>query len=329
MNKEEILSNVTNLAKQNLLNRNELIAAFEKGKPSSQTQSGLRREVGISEVLYFIGGIIVFIGIYILIAQNWNSLNLVTRILLTLGFGIASYFVGIILNKEEKHGAVSFAFHLIAALVLPIGLGVFLDQMGYKYFGSGGISFITGVLFVMYLASFFVFKKPIFTFFTIVFGTLFFFSFTDYLIGSNPIFVNMKFFEYRLLFVGLSYLFLGFSIASTEQKDLTGVLYGFGTAFFLGAALMLGGWKPSQNIFWEIVFPGLVFGVLMLSVKLKSKAFLSVGTFYLMAYILKITAEYFSNTLGWPLSLVICGITLIGIGYYAFSLNKKYLSAST
>jgi len=125
----------------------------------------------------------------------------------------------------------------------------------------------------------------------------------------------------------LSYLFFGYYFSSTKQKDLSGVLYGFGNLFFLGAALALGGWKPSQNIFWEMIFPGLVFAVLLLSVHLKSKPFLTFGTIFLMAYILKITGEYFSGTLGWPVSLMICGIALIGIGYYAFSLNKKYLSS--
>ncbi|MGH2611719.1 MAG: hypothetical protein ACRDFB_01560, partial [Rhabdochlamydiaceae bacterium] len=137
---------------------------------------------------------------------------------------------------------------------------------------------------------------------------------------------SVDFYEYRVLFVGLSYLFLGYYLSSTLQRDLAGALYGFGSLFFLGAALSLGGFKPSQNIFWELIFPGLVFVILYLSVHLKSKAFLTFGTLFVMIYILKITGEYFSGTLGWPISLMFCGVALIGVGYYAFSLNKKYLS---
>jgi hypothetical protein len=45
----------------------------------------------------------------------------------------------------------------------------------------------------------------------------------------------------------------------------------------------------------------------------------------LIFYILKLTGEYFTSGLGWPLSLVLAGLAIIGIGYYAVKLNKKYL----
>ena len=40
---------------------------------------------------------------------------------------------------------------------------------------------------------------------------------------------------------------------------------------------------------------------------------------------MKITFEYFTEGLGWPLSLVLVGFALMGIGYMAFYLNKKYM----
>ncbi|MDO8657632.1 MAG: hypothetical protein Q7K55_02750 [Candidatus Levybacteria bacterium] len=324
MEKQQFLSYIAQLSSQNAITKEEVIQAFEDGK--DKDSGALTRQIGLSEVLYFIGGFIVFMGIAVLIWQNWNILNSFTKIFATLGLGIASYFVGVILNKEEKYGAVGYAFHLIAAFVIPLGLSVLLDQSGYSSTSAGSQSLVSGVLFVMYLSSYFVFKKPIFTFFTIAYATWFFFSFTNFLIGSRPYFVDIKFYEYRFLMVGLSYLFLGYYLSFTKQKDLTGALYNFGSLFFLGAAFVLGGWSPSQNIMWEIIFPGLVFSILFLSVYLKSRSFLTFGTIFLMVYILKITGEYFSGTLGWPLSLMICGIILIGIGYYAFTINKKYLS---
>lgn len=327
MEKQKVLSEITNLASQKLISKDEMMKAYEKALPKGSY--GLRRDIGISEVLYFIGGIIVFVGIAVLIMQNWNVLNSFTRLLTTLGFGVAAYLIGVLLNKEEKYGAVGYAFHLIAALVIPMGLAVFIDQMGYQYDTAGAQSLIAGILVGVYLASYFVFKKTIFMFATIVYATWFFFSFTNFLIAPNPYITAYHFYEYRFLFVGLSYLFLGYYFRTTEQKELTGTLYGFGNFFFLGAALALGGWEPEQNIFWEIFFPGLVFAVLLLSVPLKSKSFLTFGTIFLMSYIIKITGEYFSGTLGWPLSLMLCGIALIAIGYYSFTLNKRYISSDS
>ena len=54
-------------------------------------------------------------------------------------------------------------------------------------------------------------------------------------------------------------------------------------------------------------------------------SYLLFGTLFLMLYILKITAEYFSDSLGWAFSLVIAGFGLILIGYIAFEIHKKYL----
>jgi hypothetical protein len=124
----------------------------------------------------------------------------------------------------------------------------------------------------------------------------------------------------------LVYALLGYALTQTPHRALIGALYGFGMLLFLGAALALGAWKPDQNVWWELAFPGLVFGVMFLSVYLKSKAFLTFGSLYLMVYILKITAEYFADSLGWPLALVLTGLGLIAIGYLYFKLKKKYLS---
>jgi len=145
------------------------------------------------------------------------------------------------------------------------------------------------------------------------------------LVGSHPGF-GWEFSAYRVLCAGLVYGFLGYAFKDTSQRALTGALYGFGAFYFLGAALALGDWNPHQNIFWELAFPGLVFGVMFLSVHLKSKAFLTFGSLYLMAYIMKITTEYFKDSLGWPLTLVVTGLGLIAIGYLHVNLKQRYLS---
>ena len=125
---------------------------------------------------------------------------------------------------------------------------------------------------------------------------------------------------------GLSYLFLGYSFADSEKKSLSPWLYGFGVVAFLTAALCLGGYSPKQNVFWELIFPGLAFGVIFLSVYLRVKSFLVFGSMYLMMYIMKITQEYFTSGFGWALSLIVVGFAVMGIGYFAFYLNKKYIS---
>lgn len=325
MNKEELLRQVRGLAAQHRITRDELTTAFDTGANFSSGGDTEAHQSGISRILYYVGGAVVFLGIGVLVWQHWSALTGATKILATLGSGIAAYVAATFLIRNERFEAVSRAFYFISALVMPLGLHVTFDVAGWDTGSHGVQALVSGILLMTFLLSNWLYRKTVFTLFNIIFGTWLFFSFTSFLIGSNPRF-GWEFSAYRVLCTGLAYAFLGHHFTQTPQRTLTGALYGFGALFFLGAALALGDWKPNQNEFWEAVFPGLVFGVMFLSVYLTSKAFLTFGSIYLMVYILKITAEYFADSLGWPLALVLTGLGLIAIGTLHFNLKKKYLS---
>lgn len=323
--KEEAFQYIKTLAEQKVVSKDELNTAYDSGS-GIKTDIVLTKKLGIAEILYYIGGGIVFLGISIFLWQNWSTLGFATKVLATLGSGIAAYFVGLLFSRDERTESVGSAFYLISALVTPVGLGVVFDNAGFDSGTYGMQSLISGIMLGTYLASLFILKKNVFTLFSILFGTWFFFSITSFIVGDMPSFDYWKFYEYRVLFVGLAYMLLGYAFSNDERASLKGFLYGFGILGFLGAALTLGGWEPKQNVFWELIYPGLVFGVLFLSVHIKSKAFLTWGTIFLMIYILKITSEYFSTGLGWPLALIIGGLAMIGAGYMSISLKRKYLS---
>jgi len=325
VNKGDLLKQIKELSAQKLITQDEVIAAYNEGSTAEKTDAALTTHLGITEILYFIGGAIVFLGIAVLLYQNWTTLNTFTKILSTLGSGMAAYFVGLLFSREEKLELVGQAFFFISALVIPIGIGIAFYEAHAEVTSPGTQSLISAILVFFFLGSYFVFRKHIFTIFAILYGTWLFFSFTSYLVGSSNQFDAFKFYQYRFLVAGLAYMLLGYAFSKDERAPISGMLYGLGVIGFLGAAIALGGWSPNQNVFWELIFPGLVFGIIFLSVQLKSKSFLIFGSLYLMAYILKITSEYFTEGLGWPLSLVLAGLMLIGIGYYSVYLNRKYI----
>jgi len=324
--KEEVLQYIRTLAEQKVISKEELDVAYDSGS-GIKTDVVLTKKLGVAEILYYIGGAIVFLGISILLWQNWHTLGFGTKVLATLGAGVAAYFVGVLFSRDERTETAGSAFYLISALVIPMGLYVVFDNAGFDASSYGSQSLISGILFGMYLLSFVVFRKNVFTLFSIIFGTWLFFSLTSLMVGGAPYFEDWKFYMYRVLVAGIAYMLLGYAFSKDERALLQGFLYGFGILGFLGAALALGGWEPNQNVFWELIYPGLIFGALFLSVHIKSKSFLTWGTLFLMAYILKITSEYFSSGLGWPLALVIAGLAMIGVGYMSLSLKKKYLAS--
>jgi len=325
MEKEELLQQIRSFATQKLITKEEISLAYDEGSEHSKAWS-FGRKLGIAQILYYVGGAIVFLGISIFVWQTWGTHGIVTKILATLGSGVAAYIVGVLFSRDEKLQTVGSAFYFVSALVMPIGLYVVFDNAGFDAGSYGTQSLISGILFATYLVSYLVFRKDVFTLFSIIFGTWFFFSFTDFIVGGRPHFSDLKFFEYRALAAGLTYILLGYSLAQ-DKKALAGFLYSFGILGFLGAAFALGGWLPDRNVFWELVFPGLAFGAILSSIYLKSRSFLVFGSLYLMGYILKITHEYFTSGLGWPFALVLAGLMLIVVGYISFYLNKKYISS--
>lgn len=322
MDKQTLLESVSTLAAAGDLSEAELTAAFREGVGGEAAE----RQTRYSTVLYFIGGGVVVMGIVALIAQVWDDLGSVMRVAVTLGPGIAAFTAGALLSRRRWLGAAGPAFFLIAALVLPFGLAVTLDEAGFQPERFGWQSLISVVLMGAFAAVYLLFRSNALLLYAIGFATWAFFAITGWIAGPNPGFGDLEFFEYRALAVGLSYLLLAYSFADTPRRELSGIFYGFGALAFLGAALALGGWRPSQNVFWEVVFPGLVFAVIYASVHLRSRALLTYSSLFLGSYLVKITNEYFSDSLGWPLALVISGMMLMGVGYLTFRVRRRYLS---
>ena len=339
--KEDAIQFVKMISQYRILTRDELQSAYDSGSvpgddslqavqgtPEMPVKSDVKRfkKLGIAEVLSYIGGAIVFMGIAILIAQNWSIFGFFTKVLVTLGSGVAAYIVGVLFSNDSRTEPISPAFHLISALVTPIGLYVVFDNAGLSTNSFGVQALISAILVAAYVASYIIYRKSIFALFGVIFGTWLFFSLTSMITDGSSYLDTWQFYQYRILAAGITYMLLGYSFTKTSLAALSNFLNGFGVFMFLASALSLGGWSPSQNIFWELVYPMLIAGVLYLSVSMRSNSFLIWGSLFLMAYILKITSEYFASGLGWPFSLVIAGLSMIGVGYMSLNIKSKYLA---
>ncbi len=324
-NKKEALEYVRTLGQHEVLTKDELVAAFD-GKNSIKPDGNKR--LGASELLYYIGGGVIFLGIAILLTQNWLTLEFSTKVLATLGAGIAAYFAGLLLGRDTRTETAAPAFYLISALVTPIGLGVLWSNAGYDVGSPGVQSLMAGIMFITYVLSFWVLRKNIFVLFSILFGTWLYFSLTGWVVTSTTMHVDeAKFYEYRLLIAGLVYMLLGYLFAKGPRASLHGFLYGTGVLGLLGAAFALGGWRPEQSVVWELIYPAFVFGGLFLSVHVKSRAVLTWSTVFLMLYVLKVTSEYFASSLSWPLTLVLAGLAIMGVGYMSLALRRKFMNS--
>lgn len=323
MDKQQLLGELRALAAAGQVSKEEVLGALETGMAGNNSTP---RSLSISEILYYVGGGIIFMGIAILLGQNWDSLDSFLRIFVTLGSCAAAFIVAALLYRYEQLSKVSQAFFLIFGLLSPLGIGVTFNEAGLDLGSEGVMLGLSAILTAALFAAFWFYRQTILMFFGIVFATWVFHFIVALLVGNSLTYSNeAKVWQYQLLAVGLVYMLLGYHLRQTKQKSLTGVLYGFGCIMFLGSSMALGGWSPNQNIFWELIYPLLVFGIIFLSVYTKSKAFLVFGTLFLIGYILKLTGEFFTEGLGWPLALVLAGLLIMVVGYFAVKINRQYL----
>ena len=322
MDKLRVLESVSALVAEGNLSRAELLTACRRGGFVEIVE----RHTRYSNLLYFVGGGVVLMGIVGLISQTWNDLGSVMRVMVSLGFGIVAFSAGVFLSRRERLGAAGPAFFLIAALALPFGLAVTLDEAGFQADQLVSQGLISGLLMGVFAAAYLLFRSNSLLVYAIAFATWAFFALTGWIAGPFPGFNRLEFFEVRALAIGLSYLFLAYAFADTPRRPLSGFLYGAGTVTLLGAAFALaGGFGSRGNVFWGLVSLGLVLAVLGASVYLRSKAMLTFGSVFLAVYLINFTNRYFKTSPDWPLALVFLGMMLMGVGFLILQLKRRYL----
>ena len=334
MNKDDLLNGIKSLAASGQLQRDEIIAAFDAGR--NEISLGTANDVKTtaeeqtttmsrySGILYYIGGGIVLLGLVFFIGQLWADFNTFMRIFITLGSGLAAYVMGVLFNREHRLGSAGPAFFMISALLVPTGIFISLDEFHVHLNDDKIQNLVSGLLFVTYLVSYITFKRFVLLFFSCFFGTWFYFALSSLILNNATYLPDWRIGYYLFAALGLSYLFIGYAYEKTDKQGLVKLLYLLGINFFLGSLLALTGWKPSQDVFWELLYPAIVFGGLYVSAIIHSRIVLGFTAMYLAAYIIKITVEYFSDGLGWPLTLILCGFILMGMGFVTIQLKRKY-----
>jgi hypothetical protein len=289
----------------------------------------MHTNLSLSKIFTYIGAALIFFGIAFFINLNWSVLNNVTKIIVTLGVAIAAYLVGLLLHFNNKEDLAASGFFFICALVLPAGFYVTANILGYNVNTVEAFLIINAVCLLIFVFSFFYLSRFIFLLFMIIYATLLFFNFIE-LISDRAIITFADVYEYAFIVTGLSYILLGRYLNTKEIPVLVGPLYFFGSVFLLGSAYCLAGFNffSLTDTTWKVITGILIFLTLVLSVPLKSKAFLYVGAFFLAIYIIDISstlADIFGGR-GWPLVLVVVGFLFILAGYFIVRIRQKIVS---
>jgi hypothetical protein len=325
MNKDELLQELVTKISTGEMNREEVMRSLNLPVPLTSEVSDVKPAHGhsfsVMQMLYGLGAVIVVVGIIIFVSQIWDDIGSFGRILVTLGLGLITTLNGSMLLRSKPDNTIGTIFHFIGGMLIPSGSMVTLNELSTGVDHPWVVASTFGVIAVFYALLNTAHKTPLLTFFGLANGTVFIYLAVNAILGDSY-YGYEDIYAYLTMLIGVNYLLLGYAFREGWNKQLVSVLHFFGATGFLGAAFS----QVFDSGMWELFYFFLVIGGVVLSVFMKSRIILIISTLFLVVHVSYITGEYFADSLGWPVSLILLGFIFIGLGYVSVNLNKKYIA---
>lgn len=324
MNKKELLQELSAKVNAGEISREEVMRRLNISATTQREAEESTHKLphfSVTKMLYVLGAAIVIIGIVIFVAQIWEDIGSFARISITLGLGFLIAAIGTVLLKKNPDDNIGPVFHFIAGMLIPGGAIVALYELNVDIASIWSVAITFGVIFAFYLLLNAIHKHAILTFFAIANGTAFIYLLVGAILDGTSFSNEEELYAYLTMAVGSSYLLLAHTFRDGWNERLIGALYFFGSGAFLGAAFT----QVFGSVPWQMFYFIIVSGGLFLSIYMRSRFILVMSTIFLIAHVTYITSEYFADSIGWPISLVILGFVFIGLGYASITINKKYI----
>lgn len=303
---QEALDDIVAIARRHNITAAEITTALGQHNDAQAAQKS-----ALPKLFSYVGGILVFSGLCLLLSMQWQDMNSSARVLTVLGAGFCAFLLAIACVRDARYDRAATPLFLIAALVQPVGLGVLLQEYGNGGDARYGVLFITLALLVQQTLTFISLRRTLPGLIAIISGAIFAATLFD-LAGIAP--------RYNTLCIGFSLMCWGHAAAQSRHAMLSPACLLFGSGmFYMGAAVIL------ENTAFEILFLGLCALLIFASTLIRSRMLLLTSTIAMVSYIGWFTAQHFANTAGWPLCLMLIGLALLGFSALAVRLNNKYI----
>ena len=304
------LEQIAAIARQYGLSAGEIAAVLDR--PAGTERDTPIRAV-VVRVLGYLGGMFIFAGVGVFVAMQWNDMNSLARVVITLGPGVTAFVLALLAHRDARFDKVTAPLFLIGAALEPTGMFVAFEE-----FGSGGdwrmASLVTtAAMALQFAAAFRMVRRSTPLFFVLLFGTLFMWTALDLLDADADLIA---------LVLGASMLLAAVGVDRTPHRAISAFWYLLG-----GAASLEGFFQLVEFTPFEITFVALAAGFVYLSVVLRSRALLLVSTLAILAYTGWFTRQHFADSVGWPIALIIFGFLMIGLSAVAFRIDRDYVRA--
>ncbi|HHA18567.1 MAG TPA: hypothetical protein ENK70_02555, partial [Methylophaga sp.] len=97
-----------------------------------------------------------------------------------------------------------------------------------------------------------------------------------------------------------------------------------GLGYFIGSIMAYSGlFDLVQNTSVELIYLAVTASILYACVVLQSRTLLLTTVIAMLAFIGYYSAEYFANSLGWPVTLILMGVAFLGVGTLAIKVKQR------
>lgn len=316
-----------------------------------------------STVMFFLGATFVFAGIGVYISMFWDSMSSFMRIVVTLGVGFGLSLYSVVAMKEGKYPKAILPLIMIAAVIETGGWFVFLHEMfpqGDDW--RKAALFCFGIMALQQAVVFHTFRRDSLAFTAIAFaygalqmaldiagmrdehialllgGSM---VYSAYVLDKTPhralsavfyffgglwfntgVFVVLEratSLSLATIITGISIFSLGNAMRHADEHKLAGLGFFFGSAMFYA-----GLFDEVRHTPLELLYFGVAVALMYGSALLQSRALLATSVLAMLGFIGYYTSEYFMNSVGWPVALIIMGIAFLGVGSMAIRVKRKY-----
>jgi len=315
-----------------------------------------------TSVFGLLGAVFVLGGLGALISSFWDTMGSAFRITSTLGVGVGLTGLLIVAIREKKYPGLIRPLVFIAAMIQTSGWFVLLQELyprrddhllamivvfGIMALQQGVICRFAQRSEVAFTALFYVYALL----FALGEKVDFDLKYALFLAGASLVTVSYQLTKgrYRGL-ADIGFLFgagwlnagLGMILADWFDSNLAALAVGFSVTclsyslkresltrfaelgLFVGSAIFYGGLFDSvRHTPFELVFLGIAVGMMYASVSLGSTSLLITGLLALISFISYYTAEYFVDSIGWPVALIVLGFVFFGVSAFAVNLKGR------
>lgn len=311
----------------------------------------------------YLGAIFIFAGISTYIGMFWNSMGSVMRVFVTLGVGYILLVVLIAALHEKKFPKLILPLALVCVFTMTGGWFVLVHEVfpssnnwrAPTLFVFGTMALHQCILWAKYRLTVLAFTTLFFVYGFMQVGLDMLgvpMAYIAIVLGASVLLVGIalektshRILVEPMLLIGICWLngglfdHIAMLISANWASLITGVCvmsaaYGLqkeqryprliALGYFTGSIMMYAGlFDLVENTSFELFYLAVTASVLYACLVLHSRALLLTTVLAMLSFIGYYSAEYFANSLGWPITLVLMGVAFLGVGTVAIRVKRR------